>query len=112
MDWLESTRQVALGLPETSEHFQWKAMVFKVVGKVFVVVDPKDNTMMFKPRAENHARYVTDPAMSLAPYLGHKGWLLADLSALQDAEVAEELVRESYAVIVGQLPKSRRPNIR
>jgi predicted DNA-binding protein (MmcQ/YjbR family) len=110
----EKARQVAQELPAAAlEHpFGPEAEVFKVRGKVFMMlgdmpdlpgvtvkVDPGEGEALRQAHADIAPGYHTDK----------RHWVTIGGGGSVDAALVEELVVESYRLVVAGLPVSRRP---
>lgn len=105
-DYLPLLREKLLSLPEGYEDHPWDEVVFKVGGKIYAGAG--SSSLMVKTTVENQQAMILDPAITVAPYIGKHGWVMIELSD-DTIEMALELGRESYRMIVEKLPKSKRP---
>jgi len=106
---LERLRAVALGLPHTTVVKQWgENLVFKVEGKVFFLVSLDGELadgVTVKCRPDEFDALTEIDGIGQAPYFAKRHWVhVADLGALPAAEL-ERLIRHSFDLVVGQLPK-------
>jgi predicted DNA-binding protein (MmcQ/YjbR family) len=104
---LAKLRRICLAFPDTKETVTWGKPHFRVGNKIFAGFDDADGrpVMGCKLAMEKAARIVTIPGFSKAPYVGHKGWVAIDLTAVRDWELVRELVEESYNLIASPAPK-------
>src|ERR1700722_16931749 len=104
-------RDLCLSFPAVTEHVIWGSdLTFKVAGKMFAhtVLDSAAVWLFFKFFPDNFYDLTERPGIIPAPYLARAQWVaLQTKDALSSAEL-EVLVRESYDIIVGNLPKKTR----
>ncbi|HVZ91078.1 MAG TPA: MmcQ/YjbR family DNA-binding protein [Rhizomicrobium sp.] len=91
---------------------QWRGhRVFKVGGKMFAVLSPKDQrpqTMSFKTSEESFAILVAAKDIAPAPYLARANWVrLARLGALSGRELKAYLARAHGLVAQGLSRKKK-----
>jgi predicted DNA-binding protein (MmcQ/YjbR family) len=100
---VEKIRRRCLAFPETAEKLQWEdALCFKVGTKIFAVLGLDRPRLTFKCTAETFAELIEREDIRPAPYLGHRNWVMLDrLDALPKDEL-EELIRQSYEMIVAK----------
>ena len=99
-------RKICLRLPEAEEIETWGHPTFRVRKKIFAGFDGGGSgaTLGVKATFETQEILVeTDPRFSIAPYVGQHGWVSMRLDGTIDWGLVEELVRDSYRLIV---PKS------
>ncbi len=106
------------GLPGATHVVQWGgASVWKVGGKVFAIggwSDPPEFAVTFKCSAASFTILKELPGMRPAPYLASRGlsWMQrTDDSSLSD-EALEKYLRQSYAIVMGKLPKKAQSALR
>lgn len=101
-------REHCLTFPHATEEVQWvNSLLFKVGGKMFAVMalEPKDNAFSFKCSPEKFSELIELPGIVPAPYLARAQWVAYETpDALPRAET-KKLVRESYELVLGKLPK-------
>ena len=95
--------------PGAEEVYQWESQVFKVRGKVFAICSC-DNplTISLKPRRENLDAYLYHPDIDIAAYVGRYGWVTITVTSRDTANLALDLVQESYAVVSSNKSKTWR----
>ncbi len=105
-------------LPGATHVVQWGgASVWKVGGKVFAIggwSDPPEFAVTFKCSAASFAILKELPGMRPAPYLASRGlsWMQrTDDSSLSD-EALEKYLRQSYAIVMGKLPRKAQTALR
>jgi len=100
---LDHMREICLALPDTKETLTWGEPHFRVGDKIFAGCgDENGRTVIgFKLEMDHADAVIQDPRFWRAPYVGHKGWVSMDASALDDVDWDEvkALVRESYGLI-------------
>src|SRR6267154_3415779 len=105
---VDDIRKYCLSFPDTTEKLQWgDALCFKVKEKMFAVVGLDEVRFTFKSAPEVFAELIEREDIRPAPYLGRYKWVMLDrLDALRDAEL-EDLVRQSYEMVVANAPKTK-----
>jgi len=107
---VDAIREYCLSFPEATENIQWgDDLCFKVRGKMFVVVGlgKVPQNLCFKVTPELFAELVEREDIIPAPYLARYKWILLErLDALRTAEM-EDLIRQSYDMVVAKAPKKR-----
>ncbi|HEY7097548.1 MAG TPA: MmcQ/YjbR family DNA-binding protein [Terriglobales bacterium] len=102
-------RKYCLSFPEASENLQWgDDLCFKVRGKIFTVLGLKEvpQRVCFKVTPEAFAELVEREDIIPAPYLARYKWVLLErLDALPRPEL-EDLIRQSYDMVVSKAPKN------
>ncbi len=109
MTRLDSLRAFALGLPATTVVRQWGGcLVFKVAGKVFLVIGLDGEIidgLAFKCAPAEFDALTDIDGIAQAPYFAKRHWVrVADLAALPAAELTRR-IRRSYDLVVAGLPK-------
>lgn len=112
---LHALRQFALSLPQTSSVNQWGGIVFKVAGKVFLIV-PLDGEIIdgviFKCTPEEFDELIEIDGITQAPYCAKRLWVrVGDLLALP-AEELKRRIRRSYDLVVAKLPKKTQATLK
>jgi predicted DNA-binding protein (MmcQ/YjbR family) len=107
---VELIREYCLSFPEATENIQWgDDLCFKVRGKIFVVLGlgKVPQQLCFKVDPERFAELVEHEDIIPAPYLARYKWvLLQRLDVLRRAEL-EDLIRQSYEMVVLKAPKKK-----
>ena len=106
IDWL---REFCLGLPHTTEDVQWgNDLLFRIAGKIFCTTPLEPSApvkICFKCTPEKFAELVEIEGIIPAPYMARNHWVaMVEIHALRQAEI-KELVRNSYQLVFGRLPK-------
>ena len=94
----DDLRQMALGLPQTTEKVTWDVdITFRVRDKIFVVMGADGEGATVKASLEAQQALVSsDPGtFSVAAYVGRYGWTSVDLSRV-DPEEMRELVEDAW----------------
>ncbi|GAA4000529.1 MmcQ/YjbR family DNA-binding protein [Streptomyces marokkonensis] len=106
--------ECAEGLPGTRlEHpFGPDWEVFKVHGKVFMLmtsVPGKPVVILKSEPDEAEALRETHADVTRGYHMNKKHWITLEAGGSIDEKLVEELVTESYRLVVGNLPRSSRP---
>lgn len=99
---LDDVRQVALGLPRTSEHLIRDYVKFRVGKIVYVSISPDESTMGFGfPKEERAALVAAEPEKFAMPRLSDQRfhWVHARMAALDQDEMWE-LVTDAWQMVV------------
>jgi len=95
---------------ELSYPFGEGASVFKVVGKVFAILaddrDPHHITLKAHPE-DARALVATFPEVTPGYHMNKKHWITISLPSA--AAPLDELIRDSYQLVVATLPRAERP---
>ena len=113
-DIQEQTAQRALELPasELTHPFDEHWDVYKVRGKVFMLqttLDGEPLTILKADPAESEALRATHRDVTPGYHMNKKHWITLRSSAELDRELVQELVTESYLLVLEALPRHRRP---
>ena len=74
-------------------------------GKIFAIVGLDSLRLCFKCTAETFAELIEREDIRPAPYVGRYKWVMLDrLDALRKDEL-EDLIRQSYEMVVAKAPK-------
>ena len=107
-------RGVCLSLPHVTEEIQWEDhLLFKIGGKMFAITSlgPEGVRLSLKSTPEKFAELTEIPDVIPAPYMARNFWIaLERWDALRRAEI-EDLVRESYALVMAKLPKKKQAEL-
>jgi predicted DNA-binding protein (MmcQ/YjbR family) len=105
---VDAIREYCLSFPESTENIQWgDDLCFKVRGKMFVVVGlgKVPQNVCFKVTPELFVELIEREDIIPAPYLARYKWVLLErLDALRTAEM-EDLIRQSYDMVLAKAPK-------
>lgn len=106
--------RVAEGLPAAtrSQPFGEGSEVGKVAGKVFVIVGARGGEPMVTVKAAPpHAAALVREHPSITPgyHMDKRHWITLVAGADIDVTLVEDLVGNSYDVVVATLPRDRRP---
>lgn len=97
-------REICLTLPDTKETPTWGKPHFRVGEKIFAGLHdegPKP-ILGFKLSKARQAQMLRDKRFSVAPYVGHAGWVSMNLVAVRNWEEVRALVLESYRAIAAK----------
>jgi predicted DNA-binding protein (MmcQ/YjbR family) len=109
---VDALRAICRKLPGVTEDVKWgHDLCFCVAGKMFTVVDlERPHSVAFKCTPETFGELVERPGIIPAPYMARNMWVQEhELGEVLDRAELEALVKTSYDLVVGKLPKSRRP---
>ncbi len=98
-----------------SEEIQWEDhLLFKVGGKIFVIAainSAAENIMSLKSDPEEFDELLEIEGIVPAPYLAKSKWIAVKKNCrLKPAEL-KELIKTSYELVYGKLPKKVRLSI-
>ncbi|MET8981734.1 MmcQ/YjbR family DNA-binding protein [Streptomyces sp. NPDC004539] len=113
----QTARRAAGALPGTgsSRPFTEKLDVYKVAGKVFLIVtdDPGERIITVKAEPEHGRRLREEyPSITAGRYLDKKHWISVSGGRDVTAALVEDLVTDSYDLALDSAPRSRRPAAR
>lgn len=112
---LHALRKFALSLPHTTWVEQWGGLVFKVAGKVYLMLALDGETVdgvVFKCTPEEFDELTEIDGIAQAPYFAKRHWVrVGDLLALPAPEL-ERRIRRSYDLVVANLPKKTQATLR
>ena len=103
-------RAICLSLPGTRETPTWGQPHFRVGEKIFAGLGEEKGilTASFKLEMDHADAMVRRPGFSRAPYVGHKGWVSADVARVADWDELCALIHESYRLIAPKKTLARR----
>lgn len=106
---LSALREFALSLPHATWVKQWgESLVFKVSGKVFLVITLDAETIdgiAFKCEPDEFDELLEIESAGQAPYFAKRHWIrLGDATAVSQPKL-QSLIRHSYDLVVANLPK-------
>lgn len=108
---LDRLQTFALSLPHVTVVAQWGGLVYKVAGKVFLVLGLDGQTLegiCFKVRPEEFDALTETDGIIQAPYFAKRHWVkLEDPGALPEPQLKDR-VRRSHALVAAGLPKKAR----
>lgn len=111
---LAALRDYALSLPQTTWVSQWGGLVYKVAGKVFLVLSLDGEILdgvVFKCTPDEFDELTDHDGIVQAPYFAKRHWVrVEDLGALSGSEF-EKRIRRSYDLVVSNLPKKTQASI-
>ena len=98
---LTKMREICLSLPDTKETLTWGQPHFRVGEKIFSGCSEEKGKPVigFKLEMEHADEVIKDPRFRRAPYVGHKGWVSMDASAVRDWAEVRPYILESYRLI-------------
>jgi predicted DNA-binding protein (MmcQ/YjbR family) len=109
---LDSIRALCLSFPDVTEDMPWADdLCFKVRGKIFVgmaLSDGRFPRVTLKCRPDQFHDLLEIDGISVAPYVGRYHWVqLGNCNVLPGREL-EELIRNSYALVVAKAPRAKK----
>jgi predicted DNA-binding protein (MmcQ/YjbR family) len=111
---IETVRRYCLSFPHATEDIKWgNDLLFRIAGKIFAVIalERPANAICFKCTPADFAELVEREGIIPAPYMARNNWVLIErLDALPRAEL-KRLIRDSYQMIAGKLPKKLRAEL-
>lgn len=85
--------------------------IWKVRGKMFAALDPRDGSATFKCPSPDVAEMLIEiGVVHRARYLTRGGWVTAEAGALEPADLAARIAA-SHAAVVAGLPKALRAGL-
>lgn len=113
---LEQIRDYALQFKESSEGFPFDSdtLVFKVAGKMFLLVSLERNPLRFsfKHLPEDGLQYREEyPAVEGAYHMNKKHWSMVNLDGSIAPEVLIRWIKNSHDLIVSSLPKYKQKEL-
>lgn len=97
-------KEACAAMPGAVLEHPWDQDTFKVGGKVFAAFSGIGASCLFKATADEQAVLIQDPAVSIAPYLGHRGWVSVEITP-DSVDLAIELMEASWRHVVAGLSK-------
>jgi predicted DNA-binding protein (MmcQ/YjbR family) len=108
---IEDASDLCAALPasELSYPFGEGAAVYKVVGKVFAVLSEGDKPLLTLKADPEDARALVATYAEVIPgyHMNKKHWISVTLPAHRAP--VNEIVRDSYDLVVASLPRAKRP---
>ena len=109
---VESLREYCLSLPLATEDFPFDetTLVFRVVGKIFAMLDLERPDVVSLKCNPDYALQLREehPERSGAWHMNKKYWNQVNLSGHLEDELVQGLVRHSYAEVVKKLTRKER----
>ena len=109
---VESLREYCLSLPLATEDFPFDetTLVFRVVGKIFAMLDLERTDVVSLKCNPDYALQLREehPEISGAWHMNKKYWNQVNLSGHLEDELVQGLVRHSYAEVVKKLTRKER----
>jgi predicted DNA-binding protein (MmcQ/YjbR family) len=108
---VEWVRKLCLGFANATEQVTWGAdLTFRISGKIFAVtvLEPAKVWLSFKCSPENFAELTERAGIVPAPYLARAQWVALETRDALSREELSGLLRASYDLVLGKLPKKTR----
>jgi predicted DNA-binding protein (MmcQ/YjbR family) len=106
---LEKIREYCLSLPHVTEEVLWqKDLVFKIGGKMFAVIGldaGPASQFSFKCTADEFAELTEFDGIIPAPYAARYHWVAVQKPGVLNQAEVKRLIRDSYEMAPGKLPK-------
>lgn len=106
---IESVRDYCLSLPMATEDFPFDetTLVFRVLGKIFAMVDLHDTEWFVLKCDPDYALELRDRHTEIAPayHMNKKHWNQLNLFGMLPDELVQSLIRHSYNLVVSKLPR-------
>ncbi len=109
LGFLEKIRQLAFSYSEVEENFPYGDRAFRLIkGKIFVYASEHEDYLYVNVRLPLGEREyaLSLPFVEVPKYIGHKGWIGAKVSTLEELETVIPWVQVSYDV--NHPPKKKR----
>jgi predicted DNA-binding protein (MmcQ/YjbR family) len=105
---IDSIREYCLSFPRATEKLQWgDNLCFKIGGKIFAIMGLDNPRLCFKCTPETFAELIEREDIRPAPHVGRYKWVMLDrLDAVRWDEL-QELIGQSYEMVVSKAPKKR-----
>lgn len=110
----DRVRQYCMSMPHATESIQWgDNLVFKIGGKMFAIValEPAKVWLSCKCAPEVFTELVERSGIVPAPYLARNYWIALETEDALSAPEIERLIRGSYELVIGKLPKKTRATL-
>lgn len=111
---LDRLQSFALAQPQTTVVAQWGGLVYKVAGKVFLMLDLDGHVLegvVFKCTPEEFDELTEHDGIAQAPYCAKRMWVkVGDLAALPEPQLTAR-IRRSYELVAAKLPKKVRQSL-
>lgn len=105
---VDSIRTYCLSFPQATENLQWgDDLCFKVRGKIFAMVGLDNPRLCFKCTPGTFAELIEREDIRPAPYVGRYKWVMLDRLDVLRGDELEDLIRQSYEMVVAKAPKGR-----
>ena len=106
---VESVRDYCLSLPLATEDFPFDETIlaFRVLGKIFAMIDLEDTEWFVLKCNPDYAVELRDryPEIKGAWHMNKKYWNQLSLSGMLTDRFVESLIRHSYAEVVKKFPR-------
>lgn len=103
----QKIEQIALGLPASSQNIKWEHICFVVANKIFMIcsIDQTPVSASLKIDKQDFDVYLETDNFVQAPHMAKTQWIMAKDIALVDYDTWEKMIKKSYTLVVGKLPK-------
>ena len=116
MQTVAAVRELCAELPQSQETFPFgpDTLVFKVGGKLYALLDIQSDPLILslkvRPELGDELR-AAYPAITPGYHLNKRHWVTLRLGGVPD-ELGRELLRGSYALVLGCLTRAARAELR
>jgi predicted DNA-binding protein (MmcQ/YjbR family) len=107
---IENFRQYCIDLKGTTESFPFDqtTLVFKVMDKMYALLDLEDKKANLKVLPDNIFDLIDRNAfVSPGYHMNKKHWITVDIEQAPNVEFINQLIYNSYKLVVSRLPKKK-----
>lgn len=111
---VDFVRSIAMSLPNVTEQIQWEDhLLFKIGGKMFALttLGPEGVRLSVKSTPEKFYELTEIPGVIPAPYMARNHWVALERWDVLRRSEMEELIRESYQLVLAKLPKKKQAEL-
>ena len=109
---VENIRDYCLSLPLATEDFPFDetTLAFRILGKIFAMIDLEDTEWFVLKCAPDYALELRDahPEIKGAWHMNKKYWNQVSLSGELPDSLIQSLIRHSYAEVVKKMPRRQK----
>jgi predicted DNA-binding protein (MmcQ/YjbR family) len=104
LDAMQRLKRACAAMPGAVLDHPWGQDTYKVGGKMFAAFSGIGDACTFKASFEEQAALIQDPEITVAAYIGHRGWVTVQIKP-ETVEMAIDLMEASWRHVVAGLPK-------
>ena len=97
-------KQACADMPGAVLEHPWDQDAYKVGGKMFASFSGIGDACTFKATLDEQAALIQDPDISIAGYIGHRGWVTVQIKP-ETVEMTIELMEASWRHVVAGLTR-------